>query len=246
MGNRSITYFYDGEFSPGVYTQWSGGKVFFWVKQANIRTGSASGSAARYAAMCCKKMPGNLSVYLYGPPSKEQQHAMKALLKEPSNRAAAMVIDDEGPGDNGTYIVDVRNLYKTGIRVFQVSRYFENLKTQKEFLTGESKKGSEYLERPECRFLGSFPAPEDNYGDKLKKISRTKVESSSINSFAVSQRGHFLIEFKNGTVYRYYNVDRFTVREFERAESKGKYFSSHIKNFFPYKKVNKLPATFKD
>lgn len=246
MGNRSVTYFYDGEFSPGVYTQWSGGKVFFWVKNANIRTGSASGSAARYAAMCCKKMPGNLSVYLQRHPHQAQQKAMLALLRDPSNKAAARKVDDEGPGDNGTYIVDVRNIYKTGIRVYQVSRYFENLKTQKEFISGVSKKGEEYLEEPECRYLGSFPAPEDNYGIGPKKIPRTKVESSSINSFAVSQRGHFLVEFKNGTVYRYYNVDRFTVREFQQAESKGQYFTSHIKSFFPYKKLNKIPASFKD
>ena len=80
MGNRSLTYFTDGKyFSPGIYTQWNGGRILFYLKQASLRSGSIEGSAARFIAECCKKMPGNLSVYLYGDPSTKVKKALLNL-----------------------------------------------------------------------------------------------------------------------------------------------------------------------
>lgn len=49
--------------------------------------------------------------------------------------------------------------------------------------------------------------------------------------------GDFIVKFKNGTYYRYKNVDYETYWAFEDAESKGKYFSSYIKNKFDVEKI---------
>lgn len=242
MGNRSMTYFYDElGFSPGVYTQWNGGRIFNYLKKANLRAASARGSCARFVAQCCKEMPGNLSVYIYNQPSEEEAQAMTILMKNPSDRKSLKSVDDSSVGDNGTYIVDVRNLNKEGIKVWQVSRYFENRKTKQDFITIGCKQAPDHYDSPQCRYLGSFPALKDMYGNEAKQTPRTQVESSTITSFMVPRKGILLIEFKNGTVYKYFNVDQHAVEQLKHAESKGQSFNTWIKNDFEFKKLEYIP-----
>ena len=45
------------------------------------------------------------------------------------------------------------------------------------------------------------------------------------------------LEFTSGAVYHYFGVPAQTLEELLRAESKGGYFQSHIRNRFAYGKV---------
>lgn len=247
MGNRSITYFYDGSaFSCGIYQQWNSGRIFYYAKHACLRTGCAEGSAARFVAECCKRNPGNLGVFIFGPPEADVQAAMLTLLRLPKNKNAIKIVHDSFPDDGGIYIIDVSNRNKKGILVWQVSDYFENRKTRSDFTRLSCAQESEYLDSPECRLIGTLPAREDTSGSKPKQVPRTKVDSRVINSFAVTHKGNLLVEFQNGKVYRYYDVDKYTVLRLQAAESKGKYFNHHIKYNFPYKEVSQIPKTFKN
>lgn len=59
-------------------------------------------------------------------------------------------------------------------------------------------------------------------------MERIKVESS--NLAAIGYDGNDLeVEFKNGSVYKYYNVPFRVWEVLVKAESHGKYFNGHIK-----------------
>ena len=45
------------------------------------------------------------------------------------------------------------------------------------------------------------------------------------------------LEFTSGAVYHYFGIPAQTFEELMRAESKGGYFNSHIRNRFAYAKV---------
>jgi len=45
------------------------------------------------------------------------------------------------------------------------------------------------------------------------------------------------LEFRSGAVYRYFGIPQQTFEELLRAESKGGYFNSRIRNRFAYAKV---------
>jgi hypothetical protein len=231
MGNRSLTYFTDGKyFSPGIYTQWNGGRILFYLKQASLRSGSVEGSAARFIAECCKKMPGNLSVYLYGDPSTKVKNALLNL----NDQKNLNLIEKDGPGDNGTYRVMCEQ--DGSFTVHQISSFFENRKTRKDFNTLSSP-NPEYLNKVECRLLGTLPARRDNDGIVPKRLPKQSVKSSTIKNVSVSQKGNLIIEFNSGVSYRYYNVGSYTVDSLLEAESKGKYFNQYIKGRYPSKKI---------
>jgi hypothetical protein len=232
MGNRSIVYFTDGEnFSPGIYQQWDGGRCYYWAKQAKLRSGSVEGSAARYLGEACKRTPGNLSVYVYDTPSKRLQNALKDLTDQKN----LDLIEKEGPGDNGTYRIMCEQ--DGSFTVHQISRYFENRKTRKDFTTLDAP-NIEYLDKVECRLIGTLPARPDENGSKPKRMPKKEVVSSTVKSIAVSQKSNLLVCFKNNTVYRYYNVSDYTVRNFIEAQSKGKFLNRQIKGSYPYKRLS--------
>lgn len=244
MGNRAITYFYDGDFSSGCYVHWNGGRVWYYLKHSKLRAGCALASCARFAAECCKRMPGNLSVYMYNTPGEDEAHALHTLITNPTHKESLDIVWSMGPGDNGTYIVDVRNLNEEGIKVYQISCHFENRKTRADFNRLHGAQDPDDYKNPVCRYLGSFPALPDLQGSFPGKKDKVFVESSLINSYGVSQKGNLLIEFKNGSVYRYYNIDKYTVCDFEEADSKGRYFNKYIKGYFPCKQVKRIPKFF--
>ena len=46
------------------------------------------------------------------------------------------------------------------------------------------------------------------------------------------------VAFRSGAVYHYFGVPAQTYQELLRAESKGGYFNSHIRNCFAYTKIH--------
>ncbi|MDQ1281603.1 MAG: hypothetical protein QG670_2868 [Thermoproteota archaeon] len=231
MGNRSITYFTDGKyFSPGIYTQWNGGRIGFYLKNAMLRSGSVEGSAARFIAECCKQMPGNLSVYLYGDPSLKIQ---KALLNLDSQKNLNTLYED-GPGDNGTYRVMCEQ--DGSFTIHQISKYFEGRKTRKHFNTLEAPT-PEYTDKVECRFVTTLPARKDSDGIHARKLPKQEVKSTLIKSIAVSSKGNLIINFHSNDSYRYYGISDFVISCLIEAVSKGEYFNDHIKGRYPSKKI---------
>ena len=48
------------------------------------------------------------------------------------------------------------------------------------------------------------------------------------------------LRFQSGDVYRYFDFSAVQCREFLNAESRGRYFLSHIRDQFPYERLAKL------
>lgn len=69
-------------------------------------------------------------------------------------------------------------------------------------------------------------------------ITRQRVESSSIASIGFRQRDKTLeIEFRSGAVYRYRNVPEEIFKEMMDAPSKGRFFSTRIRNKYHHTRV---------
>ncbi|WNN50528.1 KTSC domain-containing protein [Siccibacter colletis] len=45
------------------------------------------------------------------------------------------------------------------------------------------------------------------------------------------------IEFKDGAVYQYYNVNEHLYEQFKSAPSKGQFFNIYIRNAVPFSRV---------
>ena len=68
-------------------------------------------------------------------------------------------------------------------------------------------------------------------------------ESKLLASSAYDAGTHILyLRFRTGDVYRYFEFPEQQYREFLDAESRGRYFLSHIRNQFRYEKLAKLEA----
>jgi hypothetical protein len=66
-------------------------------------------------------------------------------------------------------------------------------------------------------------------------MDRQEVVSSVIGAVGYT---HVLeIKFASGRVYQYYNVPEKIFQEMLSAESKGKYFNTHIRSKFPYQEI---------
>jgi hypothetical protein len=69
------------------------------------------------------------------------------------------------------------------------------------------------------------------------------VDSSLLEAVAYHKQLRLLeLAFRSGAVYGYFGVPAHTYDELLRAESKGKYFNSHIRNRFAYAKIQ-APAS---
>ena len=68
-------------------------------------------------------------------------------------------------------------------------------------------------------------------------ISRKPVESSCLASVGyLSELGTLEVEFRNGSVYRYYDVSVPTYEGLVYAASKGRYLNEAIKGYHRYVK----------
>jgi hypothetical protein len=64
----------------------------------------------------------------------------------------------------------------------------------------------------------------------ISHIPRQGVESTALRSVGYSKRRHILeIEFMNGAIYRYYEVDPSVYRELVSADSKAHYYDFNIR-----------------
>ena len=69
-------------------------------------------------------------------------------------------------------------------------------------------------------------------------MDRDPVASSNITSAGYDDASQTLeIEFRNGTVYQYYNVDTALFEKFMQAASKGEFLNTYIRNAYPYSRV---------
>jgi hypothetical protein len=69
------------------------------------------------------------------------------------------------------------------------------------------------------------------------------LESKLLASSAYDAGKHILyLRFRSGEVYRYFDFPQEQYREFLDAESQGRYFLSHIRNYFRYERLAKLKA----
>lgn len=69
-------------------------------------------------------------------------------------------------------------------------------------------------------------------------MDRTQVNSSHIKSIGHCEPSETLeVEYLNGAVYRYFQVQISTYHELMKATSKGTYMHSHVKGRFTYEKV---------
>jgi hypothetical protein len=72
---------------------------------------------------------------------------------------------------------------------------------------------------------------------KLK--ARVDLQSTSLNAATYRNQSAVLeLEFGSGAIYRYAGVPEQVYRELLHAESKGRYFHQHIRNRFPYAKID--------
>ena len=65
-----------------------------------------------------------------------------------------------------------------------------------------------------------------------KSVKFTAVSGSSLIESYARATGDLALKLKNGSTYIYKSVDNKTYNEFLAAPSKGKYFSSNIRNKF--------------
>ena len=73
----------------------------------------------------------------------------------------------------------------------------------------------------------------------LGHTDRKPVSSSNLRSVGYNGPAMVLeVEFRNGSVYRYFAVPLATYEGLVRAESKGRYFNQNILPRFPYQRIN--------
>ena len=69
-------------------------------------------------------------------------------------------------------------------------------------------------------------------------MPRVDLNSTSLHAVTYQDQCAVLeLEFRSGAVYRYFGIPPQTFEELLRAESKGGYFNSRIRNRFAYAKV---------
>jgi hypothetical protein len=70
-------------------------------------------------------------------------------------------------------------------------------------------------------------------------VKRERLDSSSLRSAGYDPAAHVLeVEFLNGGVYQYLEVDDDEYEEFQRAPSKGRYLNTEIKPVHPARKLS--------
>jgi hypothetical protein len=69
-------------------------------------------------------------------------------------------------------------------------------------------------------------------------MDRQSVQSSSIASLGYDEAAETLeVEFRNGRIYRYFEVPEHIFYQLMRASSKGRYVNFRIKDSYPYLRI---------
>jgi hypothetical protein len=72
-------------------------------------------------------------------------------------------------------------------------------------------------------------------------MRRTSVESATMRSVGYEASSRILeIEFESGTVYQCLEVPASVYKQLLRAESKGRYFNSEIRDAYAYVQVGRI------
>jgi KTSC domain len=70
-------------------------------------------------------------------------------------------------------------------------------------------------------------------------MARVELQSTSLTAATYQEHGAVLeLEFRSGAIYRYIGVPEPVYQGLLSAESKGRYFNQHIRNRFPYTKID--------
>jgi hypothetical protein len=70
-------------------------------------------------------------------------------------------------------------------------------------------------------------------------MDRVALDSTLLASAGHDSRRHLLeVQFRTGELYRYFNVPSACYRALLRADSKGRYFNSNIRNRFSYQHLS--------
>jgi hypothetical protein len=77
----------------------------------------------------------------------------------------------------------------------------------------------------------------------LKHVDWVPLESKLLTAVAYAAETQILyLRFHSGDVYRYFDFPPNQYRDFLRAESKGRFFLSEIRNHFHYERLARLAA----
>lgn len=69
-------------------------------------------------------------------------------------------------------------------------------------------------------------------------MNRDSVASTNVASAGYHEESQTMeVEFLNGSVYQYYNIDADLFRQFMESHSKGQFLNVYIKNAYPYSRV---------
>ncbi|MCB0725357.1 MAG: KTSC domain-containing protein [Ignavibacteriae bacterium] len=72
----------------------------------------------------------------------------------------------------------------------------------------------------------------------MNNIEMIDVRSSTIRSIGYDYVEEILVvEFKNRSIYEYYNVSEMIFQNFLDARSKGTYLGKHIRDKYKYKRI---------
>lgn len=67
---------------------------------------------------------------------------------------------------------------------------------------------------------------------------RDPIASTNVASVGYDENSQTLeVEFTNGSIYQYYNVESLLFEKFIQASSKGQFLNVYIKNAYPYSRV---------
>jgi hypothetical protein len=71
-------------------------------------------------------------------------------------------------------------------------------------------------------------------------MKRQAVESRTMRSFGYSVKKEVLeVEFRSGAIYQYLEVPPTIHNQLLKAESKGRYFNSEIRDTYPFVRVDR-------
>ncbi len=70
-------------------------------------------------------------------------------------------------------------------------------------------------------------------------MEREEVESSNLVSVGYNKEDEILeIEFKGGSIYQYFGVDKITYERFRSSDSLGSFVQKYLTKNFHYEKIN--------
>jgi hypothetical protein len=94
----------------------------------------------------------------------------------------------------------------------------------------------------------TLPSPQTNRAHNLRIVGTISNDTESLDwelfeskllaaAAYLAPRRILYLRFHSGEVYRYFTFAAEQYLEFIEAESKGRFFHSHIRNRFPYQKL---------